>query len=196
MARRGERPPTRLLASSVPPPPPGDKDSLPNEFALFVGGWEPWVQLLVDWTPTIRAHSHTPLHQEPAGCDRSGKGTCGHPQLRDGEVLQGFPPGWTSCLPERRRFARIGTRFRSPFSCGWAHTSSPTSMPTQLRSWRRDLPLARGGRPLGLETERGLQTSGRGDGVAADAVHGGRPPGGRPAQREGDPRLPLQSRKG
>ena len=115
VARRGERPPTWLLASSVLPPPPGDKDSLPKEFASFS-----WVDgnrgcsFLVDWTPTIRAHD-TPLYirSQPAVIVPA-RGHVGILSCEDGEVLQGFPPGWTSCLPERRRFARIGNAVSVP----------------------------------------------------------------------------------
>ena len=75
----------------------------------------------VNGVPTIRAHD-TPLYipSEPAvmalaeegGASLRWRLTMLHPE--DGERLQGFPEGWTECLPDRRRFARIGNAAPPP----------------------------------------------------------------------------------
>jgi DNA (cytosine-5)-methyltransferase 1 len=114
VARRGDRAPSWLLASSMAPPPE-DKTSSPKEFCSFS-----WVDgnrgcsFVVDWTPTIRAHD-TPLYMksQPAVIVPA-TGHVGILSCEDGEMLQGFPRGWTSSLPDRRRFARIGNAVSVP----------------------------------------------------------------------------------
>lgn len=113
VARRGARVPWWLLAASETPSP--ESTGAPHSFASFS-----WVDgnrgccFLNDVTPTIRAHD-TGLHlQSQPAIIRPATGHVGILSAEDGEALQGLPAGWTGCVAERRRFARIGNSVPIP----------------------------------------------------------------------------------
>ena len=108
-------PPTWLLAEDAGPPP-AEADP---PFAAFS-----WVDghrgsgFAEGCTPTIRAHD-TPLSipSQPAIIPLPPRGGArGVVRLvpEDGEELMGFPAGWTACLPERRRFCKLGNSVAVP----------------------------------------------------------------------------------
>jgi DNA (cytosine-5)-methyltransferase 1 len=108
VASRGCDPPWWLLAHSEPPVVSRPPHLLPHWFAGFS-----WLDghrgcgFENDVVPTLRAHDTLYIQSQPA-IIIPATGHVGILSIEDGEALQGFPPGWTAVLPDRRRYARIG----------------------------------------------------------------------------------------
>lgn len=108
VAQRGDQPPWWLVDRSVAPPPGRPAHLHPHVFAGFS-----WLDghrgcgFENDVVPTLRAHDTLHLQSQPA-IIVPATGHVGILSIEDGEALQGFPVGWTSAVPARRRYARIG----------------------------------------------------------------------------------------
>jgi DNA (cytosine-5)-methyltransferase 1 len=108
VASRGFVPPAWLIEHSETPVASRPSHLLPEAFAGFS-----WIDghrgcgFENDAVPTLRAHDALYLQSQPA-IIVPATGHVGILSIEDGEALQGFPPGWTAVIPDRRRFARIG----------------------------------------------------------------------------------------
>lgn len=114
VAQRGARIPAWLVATSALPPAE-DKSGVPESFAAFS-----WIDgnrgccFSNDVTPTIRAHDSPLYIQSQPAIIHPATGHVGILSAEDGEALQGLPLGWTACVEQRRRFARIGNSVPVP----------------------------------------------------------------------------------
>lgn len=112
---RKESPPTWLLHKECSPP--AEEKNPPFVAFSWVDGHR-GSGFGLGCTPTIRAHD-TPfkIPSQPAVISlpvTAGEAKVRMLQQEDGELLQGFPVGWTACLPEKHRFVKLGNSVAVP----------------------------------------------------------------------------------
>ena len=96
---------------STPTPLSSSLMTCPDDASFFSFDWiegKRGCSFQVNVVPTIRAHDNNLfIASQPAiYCLKTNK--IGLLSPEDGEVAQGFPRGWTSCIEDKKRFARIG----------------------------------------------------------------------------------------